>query len=113
MIAMAVAGEPRLIVADEPTTALDVTVQAQILELLARLRTESFGCSILFITHDLAVASQIADRIAVMYAGRVAENSGRRRRFCETHGIRTRPGCSAAAPLSAPTGRDPLPAARG
>lgn len=71
-IAMAVAGEPRIIVADEPTTALDVTVQAQILELLSRLRGE-FGCSVLFITHDLAVASQIADRIVVLYAGRVAE----------------------------------------
>jgi peptide/nickel transport system ATP-binding protein len=71
-IAIAVAGSPRLIVADEPTTALDVTVQSQILELLGRLRTE-FGCSVLLITHDLAVASQIADRIAVLYAGRVAE----------------------------------------
>ena len=71
-IAIAVAGRPRLIVADEPTTALDVTVQAQILELLNRLRIE-FGCSVLLITHDLAVASQIADRIAVLYAGRLAE----------------------------------------
>jgi peptide/nickel transport system ATP-binding protein len=71
-IAMAVAGEPRMVVADEPTTALDVTVQAQILELLSRLRSE-LGCSVLLITHDLAVASQIADRIAVLYAGRVAE----------------------------------------
>jgi peptide/nickel transport system ATP-binding protein len=71
-IAMAVAGEPQMVVADEPTTALDVTVQAQILELLSRLRSE-LGCSVLLITHDLAVASQIADRIAVLYAGRVAE----------------------------------------
>jgi peptide/nickel transport system ATP-binding protein len=71
-IAMAIAGEPRMIVADEPTTALDVTVQAQILELLSRLRSE-FGCSVLLITHDLAVASQIADRIAVLYGGRIAE----------------------------------------
>ena len=71
-IAIAVAGEPRMIIADEPTTALDVTVQAQILELLSRLRRD-LGCSVLFITHDLAVASQVADRIAVLYAGRIAE----------------------------------------
>ena len=72
MIAIAIAQEPRLIVADEPTTALDVTVQAQILELFARLRREH-GCSIVLITHDLAVASQIADRVAVLYGGRIAE----------------------------------------
>jgi peptide/nickel transport system ATP-binding protein len=72
MIAIAIAQEPRLIVADEPTTALDVTVQAQILELFARLRRDH-GCSIVLITHDLAVASQIADRVAVLYAGRIAE----------------------------------------
>ena len=71
-IAIAVAGEPRMIIADEPTTALDVTVQAQILELLSQLRRD-LGCSVLFITHDLAVASQVADRIAVLYAGRIAE----------------------------------------
>jgi peptide/nickel transport system ATP-binding protein len=72
MIAIAIAQEPSLIVADEPTTALDVTVQAQILELFARLRREH-GCSIVLITHDLAVASQIADRVAVLYGGRLAE----------------------------------------
>ena len=72
MIAMAVAGEPSLVVADEPTTALDVTVQAQILELLGHLRDET-GCTFLLITHDLGVAAQIADRIAVLYAGRLAE----------------------------------------
>jgi peptide/nickel transport system ATP-binding protein len=72
MIALAVAGEPKLIVADEPTTALDVTVQAQILRLMDSLRGE-LGCSILLITHDLAVASQISDRVAVLYGGRLAE----------------------------------------
>ena len=72
MIAMAVAGNPSLIVADEPTTALDVTVQAQVLALLRRLCDE-VGCSVLLITHDLGVAAQIADRVAVMYAGRLAE----------------------------------------
>jgi peptide/nickel transport system ATP-binding protein len=72
MIAIAIAGDPKLIVADEPTTALDVTVQAQILALFARLR-DNLGCSIMLITHDLAVASQIADRVAVLYAGRIAE----------------------------------------
>lgn len=72
MIAIAVAGDPELIIADEPTTALDVTVQAQVLALLQRLR-DDIGCSIVLITHDLGVAAQIADRIAVLYAGRIAE----------------------------------------
>ncbi|MCW2524097.1 MAG: oligopeptide/dipeptide transporter, ATPase subunit [Frankiales bacterium] len=72
MIAMAVAGNPALVIADEPTTALDVTVQAQVLSLLRKLRDE-IGCSFLLVTHDLGVAAQIADRIAVMYAGRLAE----------------------------------------
>jgi len=72
MIAMAIVNRPRLLIADEPTTALDVTVQAQILELLAELRAK-FGLTMLFISHDLAVISQIADRVAVMYTGNLVE----------------------------------------
>jgi len=72
MIAMAVAGEPSLVVADEPTTALDVTVQAQILELLRHL-CDTSGCTFVLVTHDLGVAAQVADRVAVLYAGRLAE----------------------------------------
>lgn len=72
MIAMALAGEPELLVADEPTTALDVTVQAQILDLLKKLQKER-GMTILLISHNLGVVSALADRIAVMYAGRIVE----------------------------------------
>ncbi|WP_181692818.1 ABC transporter ATP-binding protein [Natronomonas sp. LN261] len=72
MIAMALSTNPDLLVADEPTTALDVTVQAQILRLLDELKTE-YGMGVLFITHDLGVVSEIADRIVVLYAGKVME----------------------------------------
>jgi peptide/nickel transport system ATP-binding protein len=72
MIAMAIVNRPRLLIADEPTTALDVTIQAQILDLLATLR-EKFGLTMLFISHDLAVVSQIADQVGVMYAGNLVE----------------------------------------
>jgi oligopeptide/dipeptide ABC transporter ATP-binding protein len=72
MIAMAVVNRPSLLIADEPTTALDVTIQAQVLELLAGLR-EKFSLGMLFISHDLAVVSQVSRRIGVMYAGSLVE----------------------------------------
>mgnify|MGYP005846162565 CR=1 FL=1 len=74
MIAMALACDPRLIIADEPTTALDVTIQAQILELMRNL-SESTGAAILLITHDLGVVAETAERVVVMYAGRVVEEA--------------------------------------
>jgi oligopeptide/dipeptide ABC transporter ATP-binding protein len=80
MIAMAVVNRPQLLIADEPTTALDVTIQAQILELLAQLRAK-FGLTMLFISHDLAVVSQVSDRVAVMYAGNLVELGGKQEIF--------------------------------
>jgi oligopeptide/dipeptide ABC transporter ATP-binding protein len=72
MIAMAVANDPEVLIADEPTTALDVTVQAQILDVIQRVQHE-LGTAIVFITHDLGVIARVADRVQVMYAGRVVE----------------------------------------
>jgi peptide/nickel transport system ATP-binding protein len=74
MIAMALANDPKLLIADEPTTALDVTVQAQILELIERLQAE-FDAAVVIITHDLGVVAEVADEIAVMYAGRIVERA--------------------------------------
>ena len=72
MIAIALAASPKLFIADEPTTALDVTIQAQILELMKELQAK-MDTSIIFITHDLGVVANVADRVAVMYAGQIVE----------------------------------------
>ncbi|MBQ8685887.1 MAG: ABC transporter ATP-binding protein [Clostridia bacterium] len=86
MIAMALACRPKILIADEPTTALDVTIQAQILELMKRLQREN-GTAILFITHDLGVVNETADQVAVVYCGRVVEYASRKKIF-------QRGGCS-------------------
>jgi peptide/nickel transport system ATP-binding protein len=80
MIAMALACEPRLLIADEPTTALDVTIQAQILELMRTLQSET-GTAVILITHDLGVVAEVADDVVVMYAGRVVERAPVRELF--------------------------------
>jgi len=84
MIAMAISLNPKLIIADEPTTALDATVQAQILDLLLRLQQES-GTALVMITHDLGVVADIADKVMVMYAGRAAEKATKRDIFYQPH----------------------------
>jgi peptide/nickel transport system ATP-binding protein len=82
MIAMALACEPRLLIADEPTTALDVTIQAQILDLMRTLREET-GTAIMLITHDLGVVAELADEVAVMYSGRIVEHAAAAALFAE------------------------------
>jgi peptide/nickel transport system ATP-binding protein len=106
MIAMAVALRPSLIIADEPTTALDVTVQAQILELLTALRDEH-GTAIVMITHDLGVIAGMADRVMTMYAGRMVETASRDDLYLRTHHPYTR-GLMASVPSNNDAGR-PLP----
>jgi len=97
MIAIALASEPELLIADEPTTALDVTVQAQILELLDRLRAAR-GMAVLLITHDLGIVAGRADRVAVMYAGRLVEEAGTAELFARPSHPYTR-GLMASVPL--------------
>jgi oligopeptide/dipeptide ABC transporter ATP-binding protein len=80
MIAMALANDPQLLIADEPTTALDVTIQAQILALVQRLQEET-GTAMILITHDLGVVAEVADEVAVMYAGQVVETGSVRAIF--------------------------------
>ncbi len=111
MIAMALAGEPRLLIADEPTTALDVTIQAQIIQLLQRLQRER-GMAMLFITHDLALVSQLADRVAVMYAGEIVELNRAAELFSQPKHPYTR-GLLAALPASAASPKSRLQALAG
>jgi peptide/nickel transport system ATP-binding protein/oligopeptide transport system ATP-binding protein len=89
MIAMALAGRPQLLIADEPTTALDVTIQAQILELLRSLCND-MGMSIILITHDLGVVAESCERVAVMYCGRIVEKGSTESIFFKPHHPYTR-----------------------
>jgi peptide/nickel transport system ATP-binding protein len=104
MIAMAIVNRPKLLIADEPTTALDVTIQAQILELLGELRAK-FGLAMLFISHDLAVVSQVADRVAVMYGGNLVEMGSKRDIFREAAHPYTRGLLQAVPTLKTERGR--------
>ncbi|MHA3979195.1 ABC transporter ATP-binding protein [Halovulum sp. GXIMD14794] len=107
LIAMSVALGPKLLIADEPTTALDVTVQAQVLDLILRLQAEA-GMGLILITHDMAVARRIADRVAVMYAGRVVEQATRDTLFRDPRHPYTR-GLMRATPSAAGLGRKLTP----
>jgi peptide/nickel transport system ATP-binding protein len=100
MIALALAAEPSLVIADEPTTALDVTVQAEILDLLRDLRRQ-FQLALLLITHDLGVVAQMADRVAVMYAGRIVESAAVAALFKDPQHPYTR-GLLASIPIGTP-----------
>jgi len=104
MIAMALANRPKLLIADEPTTALDVTVQAQILDLLRELQEET-GMAVLLITHDLGIVARMADQVAVMYAGQVVENAPTQRLFRNPQHPYTQ-GLFASLPTRNQRGRD-------
>jgi peptide/nickel transport system ATP-binding protein len=105
---MAIALEPSLIIADEPTTALDATVQAQVLALLVKLQAE-LDTSLILITHDLGVVADLADSVMVMYSGRPVEQAGRRAAYYETHHPYTR-GLLESIPVAGDTGRlHPIP----
>ncbi|MEZ0167915.1 ABC transporter ATP-binding protein [Microvirga sp. TS319] len=104
MIAIALAADPKVLIADEPTTALDVTVQAQILDLLRKLQRER-GLSLLFITHDLGVIAEIADRVLVLYAGRVAEIASVRKIFDSPQHPYTRALLASIPDTKGPRGR--------
>ena len=95
VIAMALAASPSLLILDEPTTALDATVEAEVLDLVAALRQE-FDTSVLFISHNLAVIAKMCDRVGVLYAGELVEE-GPPGRCSTTRGTRTRSGCCAAS----------------
>jgi oligopeptide/dipeptide ABC transporter ATP-binding protein len=103
MIAIALACRPSFVIADEPTTALDVTIQAEILELLGEMK-KTFGVSVLLITHDLGVIAETADRVAVMYAGRIVETGPVRSIFHEPAHPYTR-GLLASMPGGPPGSR--------
>ncbi|RWL85412.1 MAG: ABC transporter ATP-binding protein [Mesorhizobium sp.] len=105
MIAMALANEPELLIADEPTTALDVTVQAQILQLLAELKSRK-GMSMLFITHDLGIVRKIADRVCVMTKGKIVETGPTKEIFANPHHLYTK-HLLAAEPKGKPPAADP------
>jgi oligopeptide/dipeptide ABC transporter ATP-binding protein len=111
MIAMAIVNRPALLIADEPTTALDVTVQAQILELLADLRRR-LGLAMLFVSHDLAVVGRVSDRISVMYAGRIVESGPARDIFEHPAHPYTR-GLLASIPTLKTNRHEPLKAIEG
>src|SRR6202008_1866703 len=112
MIAMALSCRPSLLIADEPTTALDVTVQAQILELIRRLQTE-LSMGVIFITHNLGVAAEIADRILVMYAGQTVEAGPTRTIFRETRMPYTQGLLNSVPRLGMDRDAGPLPAIPG
>ena len=110
MIAMALALDPEVLIADEPTTALDVTVQAQIMELLAELQRE-LNMGLILITHDLGVVADVADRIAVMYAGRIVEH-GAGRRHLRAPGAPVHRGPARVDPAAGPEGPGAAPPSR-